>query len=104
MVRGHLPLRDHPRGAWLGLVAVLILATLALLVACASRAPAEPAAQTIQPTSYLPPVERPPYSRISFVSDRDERSGIYVMYADGSHQTNLTKNLADDTDPVWSPR
>ena len=28
---------------------------------------------------------------------------IYVMNADGSGQTNLTNNAADDRDPAWSP-
>jgi TolB protein len=28
---------------------------------------------------------------------------IYVMQADGSNQTRLTDDPADDRDPVWSP-
>ena len=28
---------------------------------------------------------------------------IYVMNADGSHQTRLTTNRADDNRPAWSP-
>lgn len=42
-------------------------------------------------------------TRIAFTSDRDGNWEIYVMNADGSGQTNLTKNAADDTYPTWSP-
>jgi Tol biopolymer transport system component len=51
--------------------------------------------------------------KIVFVSNRDGRAGctwqrgcnteIYVMNADGSGQRNLTRTLARDDDPVWSP-
>ena len=58
MVRGHGPLRDRPRGSWVGLLAVLILAALPLLAASAFSAPV---AQTTQPVSYLPLVKRAPY-------------------------------------------
>jgi dipeptidyl aminopeptidase/acylaminoacyl peptidase len=100
MVPIHLPSRDHPRGTWVGLLAVLILAALPLLAASAFSAPA---AQTLHPVSYLPLVNGPPYYRIAFVSSRDGNADIYVMNADGSNQTNLTKNSADDTNPAWSP-
>ena len=103
MARGHFPLRDRPRGSWMGLVAVLILATLPLVAASALGAPA---AQTMQPVSYLPRVNGPPlppYYRIAFGSSRDGNAEIYVMKADGSGLTNLTNNPADDGGPVWSP-
>ena len=48
----------------------------------------------------------PDGSKIAFVSDRDGNSEIYVMGADGSAQTNLTNNLADESiqgDFSWSP-
>ena len=41
--------------------------------------------------------------KIAFVSDRDDNQEIYVMEADGSGQTNLTNNLANDSKPAWSP-
>ncbi len=44
-----------------------------------------------------------PKGQIAFVSNRDGNEEIYVMYTDGSHQTNLTNNKARDTTPVWSP-
>ncbi len=40
---------------------------------------------------------------IAFEADRDNNHEIYVMAPDGSGQTNLTNNPADDNDPVWSP-
>src|SRR3954468_15613766 len=41
--------------------------------------------------------------RIVFASTRDGNNEIYVMDADGSHQTRLTNNPADDILPAWSP-
>jgi len=41
--------------------------------------------------------------KIAFVSNRDGNKEIYVMNADGTDQKNLTKNIADDSNPVWSP-
>jgi len=40
---------------------------------------------------------------LAFVSHRDGNTEIYVMNADGSAQTRLTNNPADDSDPQWSP-
>jgi len=45
----------------------------------------------------------PDGTRIAFQSNRDGNYEIYVMDADGSNQTNLTNNPADDMFPVWSP-
>ncbi len=42
--------------------------------------------------------------RIAFESEDDFTWKIYEMNADGSRQTNLTNNLADDLKPTWSPR
>jgi hypothetical protein len=41
--------------------------------------------------------------KIAFVSDRDGNDEIYVMNPDGSGQTRLTDNPADDGAPAWSP-
>jgi Tol biopolymer transport system component len=38
---------------------------------------------------------------IAFVSDRDGNDELYVMNADGTGQTNLTNNPADDDRPAW---
>jgi Tol biopolymer transport system component len=46
----------------------------------------------------------PDGTRIAFASRRDGAdSEIYVMDADGSHQTRLTFNPANDDQPAWSP-
>jgi len=42
-------------------------------------------------------------SKIAFASARDGNLEIYVMNADGSEQTNLTRNEADDGGAAWSP-
>ena len=41
--------------------------------------------------------------RIAFDSDRDGNFDVYVMDADGSNQTRLTNNPAQDRVPAWSP-
>ncbi|MFC1983785.1 hypothetical protein ACFLVO_02065 [Chloroflexota bacterium] len=41
--------------------------------------------------------------RIAFASDRDGNFEIYVMDTDGSNQTRLTNNAADNKHPDWSP-
>ncbi len=41
--------------------------------------------------------------KIAFFSNRDGNYEIYVMNADGSGQTRLTNNPAEDRYPVWSP-
>jgi len=40
---------------------------------------------------------------IAFTSDRYGNGEIYVMNADGSNQKNLTNNLANEADPIFSP-
>src|SRR5207247_70352 len=40
---------------------------------------------------------------IVFTSNRDGKSQIYVMNADGSNPTRLTRNTAIDAAPAWSP-
>lgn len=39
--------------------------------------------------------------KIAFDSQRDGNPEIYVMNADGSGQTNLTNNPANDAIPAW---
>src|SRR5687767_4151276 len=41
--------------------------------------------------------------KIAFSSFRDGNQEIYVMNPDGSGQTRLTDNPADDGAPAWSP-
>ena len=40
-------------------------------------------------------------TRIGFESGRDGNPEIYVMNADGSNQTNVTRNPASDADFDW---
>jgi len=40
---------------------------------------------------------------IAFTSQRDGNLEIYVMGADGTAQTRLTNDAANDLDPAWSP-
>ena len=50
------------------------------------------------------PFSRPPDgSRIAFSSQCDGNDKIYVMNADGTGQSNLTKNPALEEFPAWSP-
>ena len=95
-----LPSRVYPRGAWVGLLAALILAAMPLLTTSTFSAPV---AQTPHSIIYLPLVKLASPYRIAFVSDRDGNMEIYVMNADGSSQTNLTNHPGYDTHPVWSP-
>ena len=44
-----------------------------------------------------------PETKIAFVSDRDGNREIYIMNADGSGQTNLTNNAAEDLWATFSP-
>jgi Tol biopolymer transport system component len=42
-------------------------------------------------------------TKIAFVSQRDGDAEVFVMNADGSHQTRLTDNIFFDNSPTWSP-
>src|SRR5215211_1632578 len=44
-----------------------------------------------------------PNGQIAFVSLRDGNDEIYVMNADGSGQTRLTDDPANNLSPSWSP-
>lgn len=41
---------------------------------------------------------------IAFISSRDGNYEIYVMDADGSDQTRITNDSANDAGPHWSPK
>ena len=43
------------------------------------------------------------HDRIAFSSERDGNLEIYVMNADGTGQTRLTKNRSVDLSPTWCP-
>ncbi|MBM3138209.1 MAG: hypothetical protein FJZ98_08490, partial [Chloroflexi bacterium] len=71
-------------------------------------APAEIAEDppAIEPTPTQEPVEIP--CMIVFDTDRDGNPDgnreVYIMGPDGSGQTNLTKEPADDRNPAWNPQ
>jgi dipeptidyl aminopeptidase/acylaminoacyl peptidase len=44
-----------------------------------------------------------PGDLITFESNRDVNSDIFIIKKDGSGQINLTNNPADDINPLWSP-
>ena len=49
------------------------------------------------------PAWSPNGTQMAFASDRDGNFEIYVMDADGSGLTRLTKDPASDGQPGWSP-
>ncbi|HLL76337.1 MAG TPA: Calx-beta domain-containing protein [Pyrinomonadaceae bacterium] len=66
--------------------------------------PAPAPAPTPCPASSPTPTPPPRATdRVLFTSLRDGNHEIYVMNGDGTGQTNLTNNPAQDATPVWSP-
>ena len=65
--------------------------------------PTPTATPTPTPTQGAPTLPSyPAGGRIAFQTDRDGNSEIYVMGCDGSSQTNLTNNSAEDKQPSWA--
>jgi Tol biopolymer transport system component len=61
---------------------------------------------TNDPSDDFSPTWSPDGTRIAFVSDRDNPSGVnnlYVMNVDGSELTRLTTGDEIDYGPAWSP-
>ena len=81
-----------PPGSASGRVLATRLTLIALLAAL--LAGVAPAANAVVPGKN---------GKIAFTSSRDGNHEIYVMKADGSGQTRLTNNVADDGFPAWSP-
>ncbi len=90
-------------------------AVLLGLARIAAPAPAQPARLAAGPTGaahgpapastlFLPLVMKQHLlEKLAFESDRDGNAEIYVIQSDGSNQTRLTFNPADDFAPAWSP-
>ena len=51
----------------------------------------------------ISPAWSPDGKKITFVSQRDGGSEIYVMNSDGSGQTRLTNDLKQNENPAWHP-
>src|SRR5436309_2843912 len=89
-MRGDVAMVSRSRhGLWMILCAVVLIG-----VALTVPRPSAPVAGAVVPGGN---------GKIVFASDRDGNNEIYVMDADGSHQTRLTNNPADDILPAWSP-
>jgi len=73
----------------------LLVTTLILSIGFIHLQTTEAKGQQIPP----PPIIN---GKIAFTSNRDGNSEIYVMNPDGSNQTNLTNNSAEDVDPSFS--
>ncbi|MBI4338891.1 MAG: hypothetical protein HY680_02950 [Chloroflexi bacterium] len=87
-----------------GVVAVILavgLVAVALVLAM-GNAGAPPQPTTPTPTLTKTPTATPT-GKIAFGSGRYGNREIYVMGADGSGQTRLTNNTADDWWPSWGP-
>jgi hypothetical protein len=54
------------------------------------------------PVDNFDPAWSPDGTKIAFASNRDGNDEIYVMNADGTDPTDLTKNPANDFGPSWS--
>ncbi len=102
----------------MAVLVVIILSCALILSGCSNTpattvvtamtdTPASPTATaTIEPSSTPEPSPTPvppiPCS-IVFESNRDGNQEIYRMNPDGSGQTNLSNDGAEDINPVWSP-
>lgn len=91
---------------------VLLVMTLTLSACGGTPAAEEPApAPTVVEVAEPELVEETPVEEtreipcmIAFDSDRDGNREIYIMSPDGSGQTNLTNEPADDRNPAWNPQ
>jgi TolB protein len=81
-------------------VVVCVLASGSSVLAAGAVAPpsGEPAAGAINQAAIGEAA-----GKIAFMSHRDGNPEIYVMDADGSDQTRLTNDLAEDKEPSFSP-
>jgi len=62
------------------------------------------ASATAPAASVTPPSgDNEPAGKIAFISFRDVNREIYLINADGSGETNLTKDPGNDFNPDWSP-
>ena len=103
-----LKLGDISEGASDGIAAGLVVASTPGPGTPVARGATVALVVASQPTPTATPLPQPtPFGggagRIAFVSNRDGNLEIYVMNADGSGETNLTRNPDPDFAPSWSP-
>lgn len=85
-------------------VVVTLLVAAVPAAGCGRQTAATPAAaQEPEAASNSGPAWSPDGRHIAFTSDRDGNNEIYVIGADGSGRTRLTRNQASDVFPAWSP-
>ena len=83
------------RRGWIAWVIAIALFTIAAAAYYLTRTPAQ--------WKDGSPAWSPDGKRIAFYSERDGNAEIYVMNADGSGVTRLTRTAADEGYPSWSP-
>ena len=87
-------------------ITILAIQLILFLISCSktdtgSKTPVSGKAREIE--SNTGKSNTPTEKRIAFQSDRDGNFEIYVMDENGSGQTRLTKDAAEDLYPTWSP-
>ena len=84
-----------------------LVAALALLAACGgTKKPGATPVPTVSTTSAPSPVSSSGVAatgQIAFVSDREGKSGIYLMNTDGTGPARISSGTSDDIFPAWSP-
>jgi TolB protein len=80
--------------SWRQLLRLMLAASVLVVVLLLGSRQGERAIATLPPTAA---------GRIAFETNRDGNREVYLMNADGTGQTNLTNNAAQDIEPAWSP-
>jgi len=91
-------MRVSPRTRNLALAGFIVLSLVLLGVGLYGLLSSGSSSSFIEPTYSAAAA-----GKIAFVSDRDGHPQVYVMGADGTNQTNLSKETAKDAVPSWSP-
>ena len=94
-------------GIWMSVVVAVFVVVVGVAIWQVSQppapAPAPAPAPVPAPAPSPAPAPTPANKKIVFQSMRDGNWEIYTMNPDGSNQTRLTNNPAEDGYPAWSP-